>query len=156
MRHNEADRGTHSLPLATRTFWFLESAVSTAFFTLLVIAATLYFQWPIPLWVIASIAAVVFAGDIALNALKHRWYRYDVAADSCRIVQGRFVRSTTTVASPQILHTEIEQGPLLRLFGLAQVRLALVVGSVALAPVAEIEAERIRATLVASCVGARP
>lgn len=148
MRSAPADDGPRLLPTATRAYWVVHTAIVSVVLTSVAVGAKVLFDLPVSIWLILGIAIAVLAADLAFIPMRHRWYRYTVTAQECRITRGRFVQRVTTLATRQILHTEVSQGPILRIFGLAEVRFSLVVGGHDLAPVAAQEAERIRAMLV--------
>lgn len=138
------------LPTTTRVYWFAHSLGVGVLLTAAICTAIIFFRWPVPLTPIIAVAVTILIIDLLLIPMRQRWYRYAVTPDHCRIEHGRFMHTTTSLSSHQILQTEVSQGPLLRMLGLAEVRFVLVTGGVELAPVAAEEAERIRATILSA------
>lgn len=111
----------------------------------LVLPGTIPAQLLIVAAVIATTALII---DIAFV---HRWrcrtYRYDLTAEATRISHGRVFLRERSIPTNRTFGVEITQGPLLRAFGLAELRIVTVVGSHPLGPVPPLEAERIRAAI---------
>lgn len=150
MNQTDVREALDRLPAETRTYWTIHSIVVAVLLTGVACGVTVVLSMPVPVPFILGLAGFSLAVDLTLIPLRHRWYRYTVTPDECRIVRGRFVLRTVTLAVPQVLHTEISQGPLLRMFGLAEVRLKMVVGGQDIGPVSAPEAARIRRTVLHS------
>lgn len=163
LKHNESDQfvkppSIHrrhiitlsTLPASARTYWIVRAFLVALATCLVAVGVVVAFSWPFPVQAIVAVVAAILAVDAVLIPLRHAWYRYSVTPEEFHISRGRFLLHTTTVAVPNILHAEVSQGPLLRLFGLVEVRIKLVVGDHELGPVSPLEAERIRQTILHS------
>jgi len=111
----------------------------------LVLAGTI----PVPLLIVAAaIATITLITDVAFV---HRWhcrtYRYHLTTEATRISYGRIFLRQRSIPVKRTFGVELVQGPLLRAFGLAELRIVTVVGSHPLGPVPWREAERLRATI---------
>lgn len=68
----------------------------------------------------AVLAAAMFTGALLGPALQYRRARYGVTPFGIEIHWGILWRRVTIVPRSRIQHTDVEQGPLLRKFGLAK------------------------------------
>lgn len=77
--------------------------------------------WRLPgLGAWAILTAILFTGAIAGPAMQYRRARYRVTPFGIEIRWGILWRRITIVPRSRIQHTDVEQGPLLRRFGLAK------------------------------------
>ena len=77
-------------------------------------------------WVTLSLtglAVAVFVGDLFLNLRQQRHYRIEFDAGRCTIYRGRFLTTRTVIVPGSVLSVDLVRGPLLRMLGLARVKL---------------------------------
>lgn len=136
------------LPMQARTYRMVQAIGVALLVTAVACAIVVAFRLPVPVAAVVGVAAAVLGLDLSLIPLRHAWYRYRVTDREFHVSRGRFVLRTITVAVPRILHAEVSQGPLLRVFGLADVRIKMVLGDHDLGPVTAGEAEHIRQVIL--------
>lgn len=148
MNHTQAREGLCPRPNAARTYAMVRAILAAVLVTPIIFVVVTVLRVPVSVPVVAVLAGLVLAVDLIFIRLGHPYYRYMVTGREFHVARGRFILTTVTVAVSQILHAEVSQGPLLRLFDLAEVRVKMVVGGHDLGPVAPSEAERIRLTIL--------
>lgn len=148
----DAPSKARQLPSSAIHLWGLHTVIGSLVISLSVVIGAQWWgeSWAITLaWIVAGVLVVFCVLDLTfLNRMKHRFYSYSVDHAEVSVTQGLLVRTTMTLAVPQILSVEIIRGPLQRPLGLASVRFACVVEGETLGPVTVEEAERIKAIVL--------
>ena len=108
--------------------------------------------WLAPALILLAVAAILgFGVDFGLvNQMRVTYTTYSVSADVVLIGRGRVFRRTTFIPTAQILNVECTQGPLLRAFGLMNVRFVCITDVERLGPLSAQDAEEIRRFVLAS------
>ena len=148
MNETQTGDGVKRLPEAARTYRMIQAVTVAGILTAVACAAVVLLRLPVPLPFVVAVGALFLTVDLVFIPLRHHWFRYRVSEDEYFVSRGRFLLTTVTVAVPQILHAEVIQGPVLRQFGLATVRVKMVVGDHELGPVTTQEADAIRGTIL--------
>lgn len=145
--------GSRRLPVEAIRLWGVHTVIGSAVLSCAVVAGAHWWGpgWAITAsWIIAGVVLLFGILDLlVLNRIKHRYYAYTVDASEVSVTQGLLLRTSMTLAVPQILSIHVIRGPLQRLMGLASVRFTCVVDSETLGPVTVAEAERIKQTVLA-------
>jgi len=140
------------LPRSTRTLWQLEGALGAVAATavaLLVLhgpfADPAWRAWVLP--VLGTIAVVALVECLLLVPHRHAHHHYAVVDGCITVVRGAVLVRTTVLPLSQVLYVDIRQGPLLRAFGLAEVKVGTVTDPHGLGPVSSAVAEQIAGAL---------
>jgi len=144
----------HLPPVALR-YLTTRSAIELAAALLIGVSALIAFVPPPWLAPAAGLLAAAAAGGFVvdfrvINQMRVTYTTYSVSADVVLIGRGRFFRRTTFVPTAQILNVECTQGPLLRAFGLMNVRFVCITDVERLGPLSAQDAEAIRRFMLAS------
>ena len=139
------------LPGRALTYLNLKAAIVWAITMTAGLVVHLALPGAIPVWLLVVAAAVATITLITDIALVHRWhirtYRYELTETATRISHGRIFLRERSIPTNRTFGVELVQGPLLRAFDLAELRIVTVVGSNPLGPVPRPEADRIRTTV---------
>lgn len=136
----EASEWLEPLPAAARRVWQTSNVLGTLATAAVVVGA---FRTPLPpdgwrawevpvlglLGLFALLEAVIFI------PLRHRCYRYGVLESAIVVVRGRLIRRQSVYPLRHVLHVDTRQGPVLRRWGLVEVRLGTIAGGHPLGPV---------------------
>ena len=144
MNETQTGAGCRRPPAAARTYRIVHAVMLGLAVSLVACAVVILVPLSVPLPIVLVVTGAILAFDVVFIPLQHSRFRYRITKNEFYVSRGRFILSTVTVAVPHILHAELLQGPLLRVFGLATVRIKMVVGSHELWPIPEDEAEEIR------------
>lgn len=141
--------GAHHRPPQALRLAHIMTAIGTAVFVAIAIAALLIFRTELATVIVLAgalpLIAVTSIADFVLgNRWEQRFYTYTVTDDFVYVTSGRFMRSTTTMPTPHILAVETQQGPIQRALGLMTVQFTTIAGQQELGPIAPADAERIR------------
>ncbi|OMH32460.1 hypothetical protein BGP79_07295 [Tersicoccus sp. Bi-70] len=108
--------------------------------------------------VLGILLVVVVVGTVADLCLFNRWSvrntRYSVDASSVRIRHGRLLVRETTIATAQLLNVTVNEGPLLRHWGLARVTFTCISEVEPLGPLTVAEAESVRSRALSAYLDA--
>lgn len=107
------------------------------------------FDWP--KWLLAVLAVLVFI-DCLFNIFlkpKLRWrrWRYEVRDEEIEIQHGLFVIRKTLIPMVRVQHVDLEQGPILKKYRLATVRVHTAATPHAIPALEGEEADRLRSTI---------
>jgi uncharacterized protein len=144
-----------SLPPAAVRVWQLSNAVGTAVAIAVVVA---FFRSPLApgswrAWepaVLSLLVAVALLEACVAIPLRHRYYRYAVLESSVVVVKGRLFHRQLVVPLRHVLHVDTRQGPLLRIWGLFEVRLGTIAEAHSFGPLPEAVAEACRRAVEAA------
>lgn len=98
----------------TAAIWYLPPLIAFAAMTV-----SLHVLW----WIGAAAVAVIFIWNLWLIGRQVSAHRYREDDEDMIVARGRWWRSVTVVPYGRIQFIDIDEGPLLRLFGLATVKL---------------------------------
>lgn len=132
------------LPRSARSYWLVSAMVSWAVIAGAVTGCVLWFRWPIPWWLPLAGWVMIVLLELALLGVRYRHYRYRISDLELSVTRGRLVRRHITTAISQVLHTELSQGPIQRLYALVTFKAQQASGSVDVGPITAEEAERLR------------
>lgn len=109
--------------------WRLQEVILSAICLLAVIAEAVlsyYFHWPYwisgilgIIWVIGSVITIY-----AIPKIRHRIWRYEVHENEIDIQSGIFIVKRVIVPMVRVQHVDTSQGPLLRKYRLASVKIS--------------------------------
>jgi membrane protein YdbS with pleckstrin-like domain len=144
----------HLPPVALR-YLTARSGIELATSALAGVAALVTFlprAWLAPALILLAVVAILgFGVDFGLvNQMRMAYTTYSVSADVVLICRGRFFRRTTFIPTAQILNVECAQGPILRGFGLMNVKFVCITDVERLGPLSAQDAEVIRRFVLAS------
>lgn len=129
--------------------WRMTGAIVSAIF--LLVAAGLFViaaLTPFPVWIpiIYVCLALIFTYIIVWWAPMIRWYRwrYEVSEDEMDLLHGIWWTERTLVPMVRVQHVDTEQGPLLRRYGLATVKVSTAGGSHEIPALLMVDAEILR------------
>ncbi len=140
----------HCLPRSARSYWVVSAIVTWGIVAGVLTGCVLWFRWPIWWWLPLAGWAVIVLAELAFLAVRYRHYRYRISDLELSVTQGRLVSRQITTAVPQILHTELSQGPIQRLYSLVTFKAQQASGSVDVGPITAEEAERLRQLVLVS------
>jgi len=132
--------------------WRIHGIIYTAAMAILfIIIAALFFTFDWPKWLLAVLAVLVFI-DCLFNIFlkpKLRWrrWRYEVRDEEIEIQHGLFVIRKTLIPMVRVQHVDLEQGPILKKYRLATVRVHTAATPHAIPALEGEEADRLRSTI---------
>ena len=103
-----------------------------------------FFQVPALTVCCAALAAVQLALLVILPGLRYRRWRYEVTTTDVLIRSGLIVVKTAVIPMVRVQHVETKQGPILKHYGLASVKVTTAGNSFEIPGLAADEAERLR------------
>jgi len=91
----------------------------------LIVISTMGFLDPIVPWIVGlfSTAATVFVVGI-LPSIRYARWRYEVTDDEIDLREGVLIVKRTIIPLVRVQHVDTHQGPVMRMFGLAGVKIA--------------------------------
>ncbi|QJC95018.1 Transmembrane protein YdbS [Bacillus mojavensis] len=108
--------------------WRLQEIMISAVCLLIVIAVAVlsyFFHWPY--WISGVLGAVWLLGSIVtvylIPKVRHKVWRYEVHENEIDIQSGIFVVTRVIVPMVRVQHVDTSQGPLLRKYNLATVKI---------------------------------
>ncbi|QQF62381.1 PH domain-containing protein [Bacillus halotolerans] len=108
--------------------WRLQEIIISAVCLLIVIAVAVlsyFFHWPY--WVSGVLGAVWLLGSVVtiylIPKIRHKVWRYEVHENEIDIQSGIFVVTRVIVPMVRVQHVDTSQGPLLRKYNLATVKI---------------------------------
>ncbi|ARV97400.1 MULTISPECIES: PH domain-containing protein [Bacillus] len=109
--------------------WRLQEIIISAVCLLIVIAVAVlsyYFDWPY--WISGVLGAVWLLGSIVtvfiIPKVRHKVWRYEVHEHEIDIQSGIFVVTRVIVPMVRVQHVDTSQGPLLKKYNLATVKIS--------------------------------
>lgn len=109
--------------------WRLQEIILSAFCLLAVIAAAVlshFFHWPY--WITGVLGIIWIFGSVisiyAIPKIRHRIWRYEVHENEIDIQSGIFIVKRVIVPMVRVQHVDTSQGPLLRRYRLASVKIS--------------------------------
>jgi uncharacterized protein len=160
MTERPADAPADRLPPRAFRYLAVRSLIEVAVGSLVLAAAAAWI--PDPAFrsaVLIAIGALALAAVVVeiplLDRRRVATTRYAVSAELVRVRHGLLIRREVSIATPQILNVEIVDGPLLRAFGLASVRLTTIGGAERLGPLEPDAAGRVRDAVLGAVDGVR-
>jgi uncharacterized protein len=121
--HERADQPVALIPLdrRVRMVWWAQGALATLQVTAVV--ALVDFLAPLPFpsgWLTAVVFAILVISAAALPPLRYRRWRYAIREQDLWIRRGVFWVTVSVIPFSRLQFVDTRQGPLDRLFGLAQ------------------------------------
>ncbi|AMA51178.1 MULTISPECIES: PH domain-containing protein [Bacillus] len=109
--------------------WRLQEIIVSAVCLLIVIAVAVlsyYFHWPY--WISGVLGAVWLLGSVVtvfiIPKIRHKVWRYEVHEHEIDIQSGIFVVTRVIVPMVRVQHVDTSQGPLLKKYNLATVKIS--------------------------------
>jgi len=140
---------TNRLDPKAKSVWRIQAAVGAAL-TALVLIPTITVvtlaQAPAIIWIVPTIAALVFF-IVALGpavSIRYRRWRWEVTDLEVRLQHGLFVIHRTVIPMVRVQHVDTSQGPIMRSFDLSEVRVWTAAGSHAIPALSETHAAELR------------
>lgn len=111
------------------TVWRIAGAIRAVIVAALsggAITLTFIFDWPIwVLWVAITVAIfMIIVSIIIFPNIRWRIWRYEVREQEIELQHGMFVIKRTLVPMIRVQHVDTEQGPILRKYDLATVKIS--------------------------------
>ncbi|TCZ80156.1 hypothetical protein E0485_04720 [Paenibacillus albiflavus] len=104
------------------------------------------FQWPVwivPIAIAWTVLSIPF--EIYIFPLMHyETWRYQIHEEEIELKHGFIFRKHTTIPMVKIQHIDVSQGPILKRYGLATIKLSTAAGSIEIPSLAEDIAEEMR------------
>ncbi|WAA09251.1 PH domain-containing protein [Fervidibacillus albus] len=131
------------------TVWKIRGMIQTGIFLLLsIVAIVLIFLFDWPKWII-PILAILFIIDgyysiFFAPKLQWRRWRYEVREQEIELQHGLFVVTKTLIPMIRVQHVDMEQGPILKKYGLATISISTAATTHAIPALEEEEAENVR------------
>jgi len=106
----------------------------------------LKFDWPrwIPWAVCAAAVLEVVLSVFVIPPLRWKRWRYEIREEEIDLLQGVLFVKRTVIPMVRIQHVDMNQGPILRKYGLAGVTFSTAAGSHSIPALAEHTADRVR------------
>ena len=119
----------YQLPKKAQTVWRLYGLIQTVILALLAagsIIMTVKFDWPLwIMWIaIAIVLLSILCSMIIFPSVRWKVWRYEVREQEIEIQSGLFVVKRTLIPMVRVQHVDIEQGPILKKYNLANISIS--------------------------------
>ncbi|MDO7906769.1 PH domain-containing protein [Paenibacillus sp. JX-17] len=110
------------------------------------IAAAYLREWPVwPAWIGAAAAVILAVWYAGLSpSLVYSRYAYRLSDEEMEIRAGLIWRKETLIPMTRVQHVELESGPLLRRYGLAEVKVVTAATTHTIRGLKQMEAEQVK------------
>lgn len=105
--------------------------------------------------IVASLALLLDIINLALVPYYYRFWRYEINADFVFIQSGFFIRQQRTIPINRIQNVDLEQGPLLQMAHLKELKVVTAADGFSIAGITAAEAESLRNQIVQAARKAR-
>ncbi|MEC2309355.1 PH domain-containing protein [Bacillus atrophaeus] len=129
--------------------WRFQEIIVSAVCLLIVIAVAVlsyYFHWPY--WITGVLAVLLVLESVLtivfIPKIRHRVWRYEVHENEIDIQSGIFVVTRVIVPMVRVQHVDTSQGPLLRKYNLATVKISTAATTHSIPALEMEEADRLR------------
>lgn len=131
------------------TVWRLYGGFQTIIIALLAAGVsflTYFFEWPVYIYGIAAIFALLYAYFFIYLFPKIKWlrWRYEVRETEIELQYGLFVVKRTLIPMIRVQHVDTSQGPILRKYGLAGITISTAATNHEIPALVEEEADELR------------
>lgn len=122
----------------TKTSWFVGRIIAFAVIAIILVITWIFLKDEIGkyIWVFYSfgvfILTLLLINALVYPAIEYRQWKYNIDEDKVQIVHGIYFITTSIVPIIRIQHVEMQQGPINRLFSLANVVIKTAGGSIAI------------------------
>ena len=119
----------YQLPKKAQTVWRLYGLIQTVILALLAagsIIMTVKFDWPLwIMWIaIAIVLLSILCSIVIFPNIRWKIWRYEVREQEIEIQSGLFVVKRTLIPMVRVQHVDIEQGPILKKYNLANISIS--------------------------------
>ena len=119
----------YQLPKKAQTVWRLYGLIQTVILALLatgITFMTIKFDWPLwIMWIaIAIVLLSILCSMIIFPSVRWKVWRYEVREQEIEIQSGLFVVKRTLIPMVRVQHVDIEQGPILKKYNLANISIS--------------------------------
>ncbi|WAA12557.1 PH domain-containing protein [Fervidibacillus halotolerans] len=111
------------------TVWKIHGMIQSGIFLLVAVVATVLifiFDWP--KWIISILVVLFILGGyysiFFSPKLKWRRWRYEIREQEIELQHGLFVVTKTLIPMVRVQHVDMEQGPILKKYGLATISIS--------------------------------
>ncbi|MGI6487850.1 MAG: PH domain-containing protein [Syntrophomonadaceae bacterium] len=115
------------------SYWRWTGVINVLFWSLLLPASWFAARhWSWPMWLPAAIAflliLVAVVNILLIPSVRWRSWSYDISSQQIQLFQGIWIKRHIIIPMVRVQHVDMQQGPLLRRYGLSTVIIATAAG----------------------------